>query len=156
MCNDFCNIRRNFWTLKERKVIWNFVQYRCGSVHNKLEKMTYFINGLHPWTNSIFVRFWERQPRRSLGENQLVQFARYERNVFRAQACVAHNLRPFRRPRDNNTSAASLISNSGDEPEPGIFSTWGMWDHSQLDLHWRNTFWRRKRAGCVHRNWPNR
>lgn len=73
----------------------NEAKYGYIKVRDEIEKMTYFINGLHPSIKSIVAWFREIPPRWLLAYKQLVQFERGERESIHMQSQVTCRIRPF-------------------------------------------------------------
>lgn len=71
----------------------NQAAYRCGNVHDEVDKMTYFVNGLLPEIQPRVMRFREDQPRYELTFERLVQFARDEGLAVRAQTSRARTVK---------------------------------------------------------------
>lgn len=81
--------------------------YRCGDLQVEIQKITYFINDLHPSIQFIAARYRESQPRRTLAYNQLVQYIRDE-GAFRVQFRVTRSNRNSTGARNKDTGVSHL------------------------------------------------
>jgi len=85
-CNDFRNIRQQ---AREEEVDFsgrlNDAAHRCGNVFDEIEKMSVFVNGLLPSTQTAVARYRESQPRSALSYEELVQYAQDEGDTHRAR-----------------------------------------------------------------------
>ena len=71
----------------------NEAAYKCGNAFSEEDKMTFFVDGLHPTTQSIVARYRESQPRKQLSFEQLILHARDEGEAYRART---NNIRVVR------------------------------------------------------------
>ena len=93
-CNDFRNIRQQ---VREEEVDYsgrlNDAAHRCGNVFDEIEKMSVFVNGLLPSTQTAVARHRESQPRSALSYEELVQFAQDEGDTHRARTSTLRVLK---------------------------------------------------------------
>ena len=81
----------------------NEAAYKCGNAFSEEDKMTFFVDGLHPTTQSIVARYRESQPRKQLSFEQLILHARDEGEAYRART---NNIRVVRVAKSTPASGA--------------------------------------------------